>query len=874
MQITCQHCSNNFEYDVPVYAQGEGSAPCPSCGRDTPAVDSWAALGGGGGDLFGGGGGDLFGGGGGGGGEARVYCFNCGKAMTPREGELIPVCDECRQDASSPASGGGTDLGATAESGPGGDALGDEPVADWMIRKANGNVYGPFPVETIIDWIKARKINPDEEIAHIGGAWRLFGQHEEFGRYFEASGDVTVGGHGTSEIDFRRRSPVRDALRSGGRLGAALAVLVVVGGGAWFLIANDVLVIPEATIDRVADRVSDSGRRSDDGPQRTEDAQKLVDELGAAYPELAAGDTSSMEHYLRGRTLMLRDSVADIEAARTELEKAVVLDNRNALALGGLAELYSLMAYRQIGSLDLQRQSIYLVTMAEDQSDFAAETLRSRAAWLIYTQNFAEGMSFAQQGLQHDPGDPSLHFLLGVGAAGKAGEVTEAARAHFDKAVELDPGFHQVWYELGVGEEDAGNLRAAIDHYSRKIELDPRAASAHTRLGLIYEGIGDYQKASGHLDQALALHPRGIDAVMHRAVLAYQIDGNPALTITLLEGLMKPDGPELTIRERKEAGIHLSAARRLAGDPAGALAAVNEVLEEDRTWPAGLFHKGLALMAQGRGAEAITEFSAAESKDLTTLERATILFWQGRAAMAAQQTQDALSNYGRATEIDPDFVPAYLWQAEVSFSSGSGADPNSAVHGLMGHVGRDSLTYARVREPSLFFQPLPDLEPLARLLKGEAAKISFAPNLYAATGIVLFHQGKYNDAADYLSKAVQQDNRSEGALFYLGLVQYQQGRHSMAGAAFLGVLGIVHNRGVYHVYLGDAQLEQGKTDDAIASYEKAHGYGAKSAWSHTRLGEALAREGSNERAAAEFALAKKLDPAAVAPRRLAFQLNL
>ncbi len=859
MQITCQHCSNNFEYDVPVYAQGEGTAPCPSCGRDTPAVDSWAALGGGGG----------------GGGEARVYCFNCGKAMTPREGELIPVCDECRQDAASPAGGPGADLGATAESGdPLAGGLGDEPVADWMIRKANGNVYGPFPVETIIDWIKARKINPDEEIAHIGGAWRLFGQHEEFGRYFEASGDVTVGGHGTSEIDFRRRSPVRDALRSGGRLGAILAVLVVVGGGVWLLIANDVLVIPESTIDGIADRVSDSSRRDNDGPKRTEDAQALLDELATTYPDLAGGDTSSMEHYLRGRTLLLRDSVADIEAARTELEKAVVLDNRNALALGGLAELYSLMAYRQIGSLDLQRQSIYLVTMAEDQADFTAETLRSRAAWLIYTKNYGEGMSFAQQGLQHNPGDPSLHFLLGVGAAGKAGEVTETARGHFDKAVELDPGFHQVWYELGVGEEEAGNLQQAIAHYSRKIELDPRAAAAHSRLGLIYEGVGDYKKAAGHLDQAITLHPRGIDAVLHRSILAYQIDGNPAMAIGLLEALMKAGGPDLTIRERKEAGVHLSAARRLAGDASGALAAVEEVLKEDKSWSPGLFHKGLALMDQGRSAEAITEFSAAESKDLSSLERATILFWQGRAAMAAQQSQDALSNYDRATETDPDFIPAYLWKAEVALSSGTAADPNSAVHGLMGHVGRDPMEYARIREPSLFYQPLPDLQPLAKLLKAEASKISFAPNLYAATGMVLFHQGKYNEAGGFLAKAVLQEERNEGALFYVGLVQYRQGRHSAAAATFLGVLGIVHNRGVYHVYLGDAQLEQGKTDDAIASYEKAHGYGAKTAWSHTRLGEALAREGSNDRAGEEFAAAEKLDPAAVAPRRLSFQLNL
>ena len=881
MQVTCQHCSHTFDHDVPVYAQGEGTAACPSCGRDTPAVDSWAALGAGGGDdLFGGGGGgDLFGGGGGGG-DARVYCFNCGKAMTPREGELIPVCDECRQDAAQPAggaaaaaSGGG---GAADTADPLAGALGDEPVADWMIRKANGNVYGPFPSETIVDWIKARKINPDEEVAHIGGAWRLFGQHEEFGRYFEQSGELTLGTGGTAEIDFRRRSPVRDALRSGGRLGVVLAVLVVVGGGVWWAVSTGALVVPEAAVDRVADRVSEAARKDDAGPGRTEDAQKLLNDLRDAYPGVGEADGSSMEHYLRGRTLMLRDSVADIEKARTELEKAVVLDEDNALALGGLAELYALAAHRQIGSLDLQRQGIYLVQMAKDQNDFMAETLRADAAWHIYVGKYGEGMSLAQQGLQHNPADPSLHFLLGIGEAGQSEAVTDAARSHFDKAVELYPGYHQVWYELGAGEEAAQNLQAAIEHYSKKIELDPRAAGAHTRLGGIYEQVGDYTKAAGHYDQAILLHPNGKTAVIRRAVLAYQVNGDPARAIALLQGITREGGPELSIQERKEATIHLSAARRLGGDPAGGLAAAEEVLKEDRLYTPGLFHKGLALMAQGRSAEAITEFSKAESSDMTPRERATMVFWQGRAAMAADQPQDALAAYDRATEIDADFIPAYLWKVEVTMANAqrSGGDPNAAVLPLLEHVGRDPLEYARVREPGLLFQPLPDLGPLAKVLKSEASEIAFAPQLFAATAVVLFHDGNYNEAGGWLAKAVSQDERSEAAFFYTGLVWYRQKRPSKARAMFLAALELERARGVYHAYVGDTLLDQGTLDDAVAAYEKAHGYGAKSAWSHTRLGEALARRGENDRAREEFDKAVALDGLAIAPRRQAFQLNL
>ena len=212
MQVRCIHCGHGFDHEAPSFARGAATTVCPSCGRDTPATEEWLTDTG-----FSAGGAAV---------ESRVYCFNCGCAMTPREGELIPVCDNCRQDQNA---------GAGLE-----DELpeSDEPVADWMIRKANGNVYGPFPTETIVDWIRAKKINADEEIAHIGGAWRLFGQHEEFGKFFDSPADT--GQQSASEIDFRRKTPVKDAL---GRFGAA----------PWRVVDNGVSTTPDSTLSILAE---------------------------------------------------------------------------------------------------------------------------------------------------------------------------------------------------------------------------------------------------------------------------------------------------------------------------------------------------------------------------------------------------------------------------------------------------------------------------------------------------------------------------------------------------------------------------------------------------------------------------------------------
>ena len=872
MQITCQHCDQTFDHEPPTFGAEEDIAVCPTCGRSTPMADSWG--GGGGGDLFGGGG-DLFGGGGAGA-DARVYCFNCGKAMTPREGELIPVCDDCRQDAgqAQPAGdpAGDTVPGPMDTLPPG---MADEPVADWMIRKANGNVYGPFPAETIVEWIKARKINPDEEVAHIGGAWRLFGQHEEFGRYFDSgSAEPTTGTQATSEIDFRRRTPVRDAARSFTRIGIAIVLLAVVGYGVYWAISERVLVLPESTVEGIATRISETGQKDDPDVVASEGAERMLRELRAAHADTITPDAvlgSSTEHYLRGRTLMLRDSVADLKLARTELELAVVLDPNNALALAGLAEAYNVLAARGLGSLDLQRQTIYLIELAKAQETYPAEVLRAEATWLIYLGKWGEGVTAAQGALQKNPADPSLHFLLGVAAAGRAQGVTPEARGHFDKALELDPGFHQVWYELGRGEEEAGNLRQAIEYYEKKIGLDGRSASAHTRLGLIYERVGDHGKATAHYDKAIALNSKDRDAVIRRGILAYQVDGAPARAAEMLAGLLEALGDELTITERKEVGVHLSAARRLAGDLEGALAALEPVLDEDRNYSPGLFHQGQALVAMGKPNDAIPLYTRADSPELSPRERAALQFWMGRAAFLGEQRQDALEAYSRAIEFDPDFLPAYLWRSEVNISLG---DPAGASAGMLEHIGRDPLDYARVRRPGLFYQPLPSLQPLATQFKQAASQVAFAPALYAATGVLLFHEGQTRTAGEYLSKAISQDERNEAAFFYLGLSKFRDGQFAGAGALFEAAVQVEHNRGVYHVYMGESLLERGRVDEAVGAYEKGLGYGAKSSWSHARFAVALARQGEDAAARKQLEEAMELDATAVAPLRQEFLLEL
>jgi len=845
MLVTCVHCQHGFDHEAPAYARGASTAVCPACGRDTPA-DAEPM--------------DLGGGTGGPSAESRVYCFNCGKSMTPRDGELIPVCDECRQDRAAEA--------ADESIAP----LDDEPVADWMIRKANANVYGPFPGETIVEWIKARKILPDEEVAHIGGAWRLFSQHEEFGQYFEKPAG-TPSTPQTEEVDFRQKNTGRAIVRALTRAVLVIAVLGGLGMAIKYAIDNDSLVVSEGAVDTVVDRVRDVATKTQPraGGAASEDAGKLLVSLAKNYPEVTG---HSMERTLRGRTYMLRDNLPNLTKARVELEQAVVLDPHNALALAALAELYNVLAYQGYGNLDLQRLSIYLLDLAEAEQTFEAEVLRARAGFLIYSGNASEGRTKVQEALSRNPGDPELHFLLGLASLATQGKAqTEESRGHFEKALELDPGYHQVWYELARGEELAGRLRGAIAHYEHKLELDGASALSHYRLGSIYEAVGERRQAAGHYDKAIKINPKHKDSVLRRAVLAVHEDGAYKRAATLLRGLWDESSVEVALRiqERKEIGAYLAAALRLGGDPNAAIEVADALLKDDKNFGPALFHKGMSLVALGRIDDALPLLNRTDEADISKRERAVAKYQVGRATQSVGGRDfEARDAFEAAISFDPSFVPAHIRLAETKVGAGSAS---AAAKGLMKHVVEDPLDYLRKRTLSPIYEPTDDLAKVGATLLDRAASEGFAAELYAAAGIAYFHGGEARRAKDAFGQALTEDNAHVPSLFYQGLMDFSAGRMADAGRKFTDVLA-VGNEPIYHVYLGASLAARGQVDEAIAAIERGLGYGLKSSWGHSLLAASVAKQGDKDRARDLLDEAESLDPSAVEPRRARFALEL
>lgn len=82
-----------------------------------------------------------------------------------------------------------------------------------------------------------------------------------------------------------------------------------------------------------------------------------------------------------------------------------------------------------------------------------------------------------------------------------------SALVHHDRAIQLEPGRFDLYWERGVTHLRAKNYDAAISNFEACQERNSRFANAHLGLGEAYRAKGDFQTALTHHDKAIALNP-------------------------------------------------------------------------------------------------------------------------------------------------------------------------------------------------------------------------------------------------------------------------------------------------------------------------------------------------------------------------------
>jgi len=114
----------------------------------------------------------------------------------------------------------------------------------------------------------------------------------------------------------------------------------------------------------------------------------------------------------------------------------------------------------------------------------------------------------------------------------------EAARADFERAVELNPRSPDAHLARGTLRLRSGVLNEALEDFDMAIALDPRYATAYNKRCVVTTGLGSPAKAIADCEKAVALDPRNHEAWINTGAV-YRALGRPADAAASYERALK-----------------------------------------------------------------------------------------------------------------------------------------------------------------------------------------------------------------------------------------------------------------------------------------------------------------------------------------------
>jgi tetratricopeptide (TPR) repeat protein len=118
----------------------------------------------------------------------------------------------------------------------------------------------------------------------------------------------------------------------------------------------------------------------------------------------------------------------------------------------------------------------------------------------------------------------------------------EAAAEWFERAVALEPGHADSWFNLGYAREKLGQTEAALKAFGRCAELNPKHDRAWYGTGMILAHKGEHGRAVEFFERAAELQPFN-GAAWHALGMAYHHTHQPDAVKRVIEHCLHHDGP-------------------------------------------------------------------------------------------------------------------------------------------------------------------------------------------------------------------------------------------------------------------------------------------------------------------------------------------
>jgi DNA-binding winged helix-turn-helix (wHTH) protein/tetratricopeptide (TPR) repeat protein len=321
---------------------------------------------------------------------------------------------------------------------------------------------------------------------------------------------------------FRYRNTAKTLRAIGAELGARYVLTGMLRSGAGGFVVSLELTDTEIEQQLWTRRISIA---RDELPRLEEEISRDI--VAAVVPELEtaewqraaripAGDANAWELAMRSRWLIERFEQDDLAVAIDLARQAARLDP-------GFSLPHSLVAF------------------ARFQQAMAGWGAESDTA---YRDVFRPTLEAAREALVLDPGSWLAQALAGVGELW-ANHDHDAATAHLDRAVSLNPTSSMAYHFAGCIAGFCGNTAKAIYNQAQVFRIDPfypYAAVVEADLGLWHIIEGDSREAARWLDRSTAKNPAYVRGVQRRIVL---------------EGLLGYNSPRLAVEQIPPAALSL-----------------------------------------------------------------------------------------------------------------------------------------------------------------------------------------------------------------------------------------------------------------------------------------------------------------------------
>ncbi len=296
------------------------------------------------------------------------------------------------------------------------------------------------------------------------------------------------------------------------------------------------------------------------------------------------------------------------------------------------------------------------VTRAETRKFDSSEALlldtisKDRASWFAYTNlgalrldqgRVGEARACFEKALQLKPGFAVAYNDLGNTWL-REGDLEQATRDH-RKAVDLQPDYAEAHNNLGIDLVKAGQYEEGIASYRRALAIDPRYAMAHFNLANALVRIGDAAGAEKHYREATALNP-AFALAYYSLGLHLVSQGRPREADDWLHTAfrLRPDFAQ--------GYYELGNLQLQQGQLSGAVASYSNALRIQPAYAEAHCNLGVALMRQDRVAEAVAQYEEAlRLKPGYAIARNNL----GFALEREGRSDEAAAQYAEALRIDP-----------------------------------------------------------------------------------------------------------------------------------------------------------------------------------------------------------------------------